>query len=113
MNYQFGVTVLLLSVAAYDILETDDRNFHVNVWYNSTYQNTSVWDTTPGLLRVLRSINIVSNAYLQFLKGSGVKVLFEFTKEMPKIATQLSFDFSSLLGPLFFKWVIELLLPVL
>ncbi|KAM0933469.1 putative ABC-type sulfate transporter [Dioscorea sansibarensis] len=100
-------------MSAYDFLETNNRNFHVNVWYNSTYQNSSVWDTTPGLLRVLRSINVVSNAYLQFLRGGGVKMLLEFTKEMPKAATQLSFDFSSLLGALFFKWVIELLLPVI
>ncbi|KAJ0988058.1 hypothetical protein J5N97_006414 [Dioscorea zingiberensis] len=100
-------------MVAYDFLNSNDGNFHVNVWYNSTYKNASVWDSTPGLTRVPRSINVVSNAYLQFFKGGGVKMLFEFVKEMPKVATQLSFDFSSLLGALFFKWVIELLFPVI
>lgn len=31
---------------------------------------------------------------------------------MPKAGSKLSFDFSSLLGPLFFTWIIELLFPV-
>ena len=37
----------------------------------------------------------------------------EFVKEMPKPATKSEIDFSSLLGPLFFMWVIELLFPVI
>lgn len=31
---------------------------------------------------------------------------------MPKEATRLQIDFSSLLGPLFFEWLMQLLLPV-
>jgi hypothetical protein len=54
----------------------------------------------------------VSNAYLQFLQGSGVKMLLDFTKEMPKQATRLTFDFSAVAGPLFFEWVVALLFPV-
>ena len=39
-------------------------------------------------------------------------MLLEFTKEMPKQATRLTIDFSSLIGPLFFEWVVALLFPV-
>lgn len=54
----------------------------------------------------------VSNAFLQFLLGPGTKMQFEFLKEMPKPGTQLRLDFSSILGPLFFTWVILQLFPV-
>lgn len=33
--------------------------------------------------------------------------------ETPKVATKVNLDFSALLGPLFFTWVIQMLLPVL
>lgn len=54
----------------------------------------------------------VSSAYLQFLLGPSTNMLFDFVKEMPKPETQLRLDFSSLLGPLFFTWVILQLFPV-
>ncbi|XWS18569.1 hypothetical protein CRYUN_Cryun32bG0056400 [Craigia yunnanensis] len=52
-----------------------------------------------------------SNAYLQFLQGPDTKMLLEFVKEMPKPETKLRIDFSSLLGTLFFTWVILQLFP--
>ena len=53
-----------------------------------------------------------SNAYLQFLRGPGTNMLFESVKEMPKPETKISIDLSSLLGTLFFTWVILQLFPV-
>ncbi|XWS14880.1 hypothetical protein CRYUN_Cryun35bG0046900 [Craigia yunnanensis] len=52
-----------------------------------------------------------SNAYLQFLQGPDTKMLLEFVKEMPKSETKLRIDLSSLLGTLFFTWVILQLFP--
>ncbi|KAL5077795.1 hypothetical protein RYX36_016779, partial [Vicia faba] len=52
-----------------------------------------------------------SNAYLQFRLGPGTKMLFEFVKEMPKPKTPIKFDLASLLGGLFFTWVILQLFP--
>ncbi|GLT74737.1 hypothetical protein SLA2020_465170 [Shorea laevis] len=98
-------------VGAYDFLNSDGNNFNATIWYNATYKNY-----TPGaavkLVRVPRSVNLVSNAYLQFLLGSGTKMLFEFVKEMPKPETKLRLDLSSVLGTLFFTWVILQLFPV-
>lgn len=39
-------------------------------------------------------------------------MLLEFTKEMPKQATRPTIDISSLIGPLFFEWVVALLFLV-
>ncbi|CAN8254913.1 unnamed protein product [Cochlearia groenlandica] len=99
-------------VAGYDLLKTDRNNFNVHVWYNSTYKEDS--NNRPSrLVRVARSVNLVSNAYLQFLQGSGTRMLFEYVKEMPKPETRLRLDVASLIGPLFFSWVILLLFPVI
>ncbi|KAG9449598.1 hypothetical protein H6P81_009563 [Aristolochia fimbriata] len=99
-------------VAAYDLLDTDQSHFNVRVWYNGTYMNDS-GNSPLALVRVPRSLNVASNAYLQSLQGAGIKMLFDFVKEMPKPATKLSLDFSSILGGLFFTWVVLQLFPVI
>lgn len=63
------------------------------------------------ILRLGKTLQ-VSNAYLQFLQGPGTKMLFDFVKEMPKQETRLRMDMASLIGPIFFTWVILLLFPV-
>ncbi|XP_018436846.1 ABC transporter A family member 7 [Raphanus sativus] len=98
--------------AAYDLLNTDRNNFNVHIWYNSTYNN-STDDRPLRLLRVPGLVNLVSNAYLHFLQGPGTKMLFEYVKEVPKLESRLRLDIASLIGPLFFTWVILLLFPVI
>ncbi|PHT47857.1 ABC transporter A family member 7 [Capsicum baccatum] len=98
-------------IAAYDFLNSNRNSFNVSIWYNSTYKNDS--GSSPiALTRVPRSVNLASNAYLQFLLGPSARMLFEFVKEMPKPETTLRLDFSSVLGPLFFTWVVSQLFPV-
>ncbi|XP_020227731.1 ABC transporter A family member 7 [Cajanus cajan] len=94
-------------VSAFDFLNSNENRYNVSIWYNSTYgRHTNV------LLRIPRSINLISNSYLQFLLGPGTKVLFEFVKEMPKPESNFRLDLSSLLGTLFFTWVVLQLFPV-
>ncbi|XP_073225221.1 ABC transporter A family member 8-like isoform X2 [Cicer arietinum] len=95
----------------YDFLNSNENIFNVSIWYNSTYQNDTGFDSI-ALARIPRSVNLASNAYLQFLLGPGTKMLFEFVKEMPKPETPVKFDLASLLGGLFFTWVILQLFPV-
>ncbi|CAL9173890.1 unnamed protein product [Musa hybrid cultivar] len=95
-------------IAAYDFLNSDENSFNLNIGYNSTYN-----DGNGYLVRVPRSVNLASNAYLKFHNGPGVMAMLEYLKEMPKTGTQLRFDISSLLGALFFTWIIELLFPVI
>ncbi|KAL6973345.1 Phospholipid-transporting ATPase abca7, variant 2 [Sarracenia purpurea var. burkii] len=98
-------------VSAYDFLDSNFNNFNVNIWYNSTYKNDT-GNGPLGLMRIPRSVNLASNAYLQLLLGPATKMPFEFVKEMPKPETQLKLDLASLLGALFFTWVILQLFPV-
>ncbi|RDX64090.1 ABC transporter A family member 8 [Mucuna pruriens] len=97
--------------AGYDFLNSNRSIFNVSIWYNSTYKNDTGFDQI-ALARIPRSINLVSNAYLQFLLGPATKILFEFVKEMPKPETSIKFDLASLLGGLFFTWVILQLFPI-
>lgn len=98
-------------VTGYDFLNTNSNNFNVSIWYNSTYKNDT-GNAPISLLRVGRSVNLASNSYIQFLLGPATTMLFEFVKEMPKPETELRLDLSSLLGTLFFTWVIIQLFPV-
>ncbi|TVU06174.1 hypothetical protein EJB05_49373, partial [Eragrostis curvula] len=99
-------------VAGYDFLNTNQNGLEMNIWYNSTYNNNTAY-VEIALLRVPRLVNTASNAYIKFLRGSGVEMLLEYVKEMPKVGTKLKFDLSSLLGALFFTWIVELLFPVI
>ncbi|WCJ35969.1 ABC transporter A family member 7 [Euphorbia peplus] len=98
-------------LAAYDFLNSGGNNLNVSAWYNASYRDNDI----PGqfnYVRAPRVVNLVSNAYLQFLQGPGTKMLFEFVKEMPKAASKLNVDLASLIGTLFFTWVILQLFPV-
>nr|GEV78910.1 ABC transporter A family member 7 [Tanacetum cinerariifolium] len=98
-------------LAGYDFLNSNINNYNVTVWYNSTYKNDTGGGPL-GMIRVPRSINLVSNAFLQLVGGRSTQMLFDFVKEMPKPETEIRLDFSSLLGPLFFTWVILQLFPI-
>ncbi|TYJ98619.1 ABC transporter A family member 7-like [Cucumis melo var. makuwa] len=95
-------------LAGFDFLNSNANNFNVTVWYNSSFKNDS-GNAPPALLRIPRS---ATNAYLKHLQGPGTEIPFEFVKEMPKAASKLRLDLSSLLGTLFFTWVVLQLFPV-
>ncbi|KAH0942807.1 hypothetical protein HID58_002444 [Brassica napus] len=65
--------------AAYDLMSTDKKNFNVTIWYNSTYKDE--FSTEP--------VKLISNPYLKFLKGPGLRILFEFIKERKHIWTNV------------------------
>ncbi|XP_061346675.1 ABC transporter A family member 7-like [Gastrolobium bilobum] len=99
-------------VSAFDFLNSNENRFNVSIWYNSTYNMGDTGFRSIALLRIPRSVNLISNAYLQFRLGPGTKMLFEFVKEMPKSETPIRIEIASLLGGLFFTWVILQLFPV-
>ncbi|CAK9312054.1 unnamed protein product [Citrullus colocynthis] len=99
-------------LSGFDFLNSDGNNFNVTIWYNSSYKSDT-GRSSNVLLRVPRLVNLASNGYLKFLLGASTEMLFEFVKEMPKPATKIRLDFSSLLGALFFTWVILQLFPVI
>ncbi|KAE9601962.1 putative sulfate-transporting ATPase [Lupinus albus] len=87
--------------AAFDLLNSNENGFNVIIWHNSTRKRSDA-----------RSINLISNAYLQSVVGSGAKMLFDFVKEMPKHEILSRIDIGSLLGSLLYVWVIMQLFPV-
>ncbi|KAK4568290.1 hypothetical protein RGQ29_003890 [Quercus rubra] len=95
-------------IAAFDFLNSNKNNFNVSIWYNSTYGQTG----DNVLLRIPRSVNLASNAYLHFLQGPGTQMLFEFVKDMHQRTAIPNLDIASLVGPLFFTWVVLQLFPV-
>ncbi|KAE9601964.1 putative molybdate-transporting ATPase [Lupinus albus] len=97
--------------AAFDLLNSNSNRFVVNVWYNSTYGGSKLI-SPKKLIRIPRSVNLISNAYLESVMGPGVKVLLDFIKEMPKSEMSFRIEIGSLIGGLFFTWVILQLFPV-
>ncbi|KAF0936072.1 hypothetical protein E2562_038568 [Oryza meyeriana var. granulata] len=111
--------------AAYDFLSSDQGNFNVFISYNSTkkfdayeaditltFNQEGAWQA-PRLVQVPRLINMASNAYLH-LRGSSLKISFDFVKEMPRAARPMRlFDISSLIGQLPYVWTMELLFLVI
>ncbi|RZC89889.1 hypothetical protein C5167_028956 [Papaver somniferum] len=95
-------------LGAYDFLNTDETNFNLSIWYNSTYDKHST---------LLRAVNMASNAYLKFLNGTGIKMLLDFVEGMPMPPqNDLAGGLDSFIGgslPLFFTWVILQLFPVI
>ena len=52
-----------------------------------------------------------ANAYLKQRLGPGYGARLVGVKDMPRAASHLSLDFSSLLGPLFLMWQVLAFLP--
>ncbi|KAG2578546.1 hypothetical protein PVAP13_6NG203700 [Panicum virgatum] len=99
-------------LAGYDFLDTSKRRFHVYVWYNSSFSRDNGHHTMT-VLRVARLVNMASTAYLNLFGGQNVEMRLEYLKEMPKAATPMRLDLTTLLDALFFTWTVQLLLPVI
>ncbi|KAG9143528.1 hypothetical protein Leryth_015949, partial [Lithospermum erythrorhizon] len=98
-------------MAAFDILDSNSKNFKVNIWYNATSKYGD--EDRPTLLRIPRAENMVSNAYIQSLVGAATKMTLEFVGEMPNYRNGGASDPLSYIIPLFFTWMILLLFPVI
>ena len=48
-----------------------------------------------------------ANAFLKQQVGPGYSARLVGVKDMPRVASRLSLDFSSLLGPLFSMWLLQ------
>lgn len=96
----------------YDFGSTSAKNFDLTIAFNATYKNDTD-QSPPGLVRIPRSMNLAAQAFLRVLQGPNAELPLWFVSDMPKGETTLKLDFASLIGPLFFMWVIQLLLPVI
>jgi len=53
-----------------------------------------------------------TNAFVKTFYRAELEVPLLYVKDFPKAASSLNLDFSSLLGPLFYMWILQLLFPV-
>lgn len=99
-------------VHAYDFKDSNGASMNIRFWYNDTNSLQGGTTTPPNTLRLAKGLNLATNAWLNNAVGSVIPgSILEWVSDMPKLATKLSVDFGSLLGPIFFLWVLELLLP--
>ncbi|EFJ13638.1 ATP-binding cassette transporter [Selaginella moellendorffii] len=98
---------------AYNFLDTSSQNLDLVVYYNSSYRGNVASNANSVLLRVARSMNIAASSFLKMLLGPSTQLPFAFMKEMPKQESKLLINFTLLLGPLFYMWVVQLLFPVI
>merc|ERR1719383_296511 len=68
---------------------------------------------TTGAPLLLLSVVVLSHTRKAARDGPEYSATTLYIKEMPKGASDLRLDFSSLLGPLFFLWVLGLPFPVM
>ncbi|KNA24418.1 hypothetical protein SOVF_016000 [Spinacia oleracea] len=94
---------------AFDLLNSDSSSFNVIVWYKTVYNFLS--DSASEI--PVRFLNMVSNAYLQLLRGKGSQIPVEFIKDMPTHNYLNQPNFVTLMSTLLFIWIIIWLFPVM
>eukprot|EP00887_Chlorella_sp_A99_P001140 scaffold14.g1140.t1 len=101
-------------VSLFDWRNTSASGLDVSVWVNNSNVALAPQRGTapPDLQRWPQPLNLAANAFLRHVKGPAYSATLVGVKGMPKGATRLSLDFSSLLGPLFMMWFLQMLLPV-
>ncbi|KAL2935160.1 ABC transporter A family member 12 [Bienertia sinuspersici] len=98
--------------AAFDLLDSDINNVNVIVWYKNIEK---LFDDSsfPFSSEIVRLLNMVSNAYLRFLRGAGAQIPVEFIKDMPTHNYVNMPNIVTLLSTLLFIWIIVWLFPVM
>lgn len=108
-----GTSVTDQYSAAWNFQDTNATNFNVEVAYNRTIL-TGTNDRGRRPLppaRIPQSFNLAFNTWIKNFINSNYTAQLLGISGMPKGASKLRLDFSSLLGPLFYTWVVQLLLP--
>lgn len=98
------------AIQAWDFQNTTSTAYNMRLMYNGTARGDQ---GPPVILRVNQGINRATNAFLQWALGDTYQTWLLGLQEMPKGGSALRLDFSSLLGPLFFTWLLQLLLPLM
>lgn len=106
-------------IGAYDFGPTDPGTnvFDVRLWYNATRRFGDGGNGEPTqLVRVHGPLNAATDAFLRTALGTGATdalARLVGMMEMPKPGTKLTLDIASLVGTLFYTWLLQLLCPVM
>lgn len=94
---------------AFDMKDTRAGLLNVDVWHNDI---TKIGGATIGSLkRIAKPIDRIVNTWLQAWLGDDYSARLLSQMNMPKPTSSLLLDFSSIIGPLFFVWLVQLPLP--
>ncbi len=105
-------------IGAYDFGNTNPTNgtYFVRMWYNATRRYGDGGQQPTQAVRVHGALNAATDAFLQqAVKPPQPQALARLVglMEMPKPSTSLTLDIASLVGTLFYCWLLQLLLPVM
>eukprot|EP01043_Picozoa_sp_COSAG02_P000493 COSAG02_NODE_9_length_59728_cov_36.104714_16_plen_1199_part_00 len=98
----------------FDFRGSSASKFEVDVLFNDTNQARR-GGGPPVLVRINAPMNMATGAFLTERTknmGSQYEAKLRSLRMMPQPERSLNLDFSSLLGPLFYVWLIQLLFPV-
>lgn len=94
---------------AFDMKDTRAGVLNVDIWHNDI---TKIGGATIGSLkRIAKPIDRIVNSWLHAWLGEEYSSSMLTQMNMPKPKTSLLLDFSSIIGPLFFVWLVQLPLP--
>ena len=96
----------------------------VRVFYNNTGMvNTGSFSPGIAFRRIPSVVNALANAWIQAAINSNGNPLAQqlrqpparllYLRDMPKPSSSLTVDFYSFLGPLFYSWLAQLVLPIM
>ncbi|KAL3145247.1 hypothetical protein ABBQ32_000991 [Trebouxia sp. C0010 RCD-2024] len=98
---------------AWDFRNTAVGRLEADIYSNTSKDQNFGSGAPPLNLRINQGLNLAANAFLRWSLGPQYSARLLALMEMPKQETHLSLDFSSLLGPIFYCWLAQLLLPLL
>eukprot|EP01025_Chloroclados_australasicus_P028913 TRINITY_DN286_c0_g1_i4.p1 TRINITY_DN286_c0_g1~~TRINITY_DN286_c0_g1_i4.p1 ORF type:complete len:1073 (-),score=121.43 TRINITY_DN286_c0_g1_i4:266-3484(-) len=102
--------------AAFDWKDTDDNNLILDIWHNDTNE-VGGDDNPPSLQRFSEDMNQGVKAWLQWMSqgliSSPLAAQIIGLMDMPKLSFELRLEISSLIGTLFYLWLIQLIVPVM
>mmetsp|Transcript_12303 Transcript_12303/g.40386 ORF Transcript_12303/g.40386 Transcript_12303/m.40386 type:complete len:2003 (+) Transcript_12303:62-6070(+) len=92
-------------------VDPEAPSLHMTMWFNNSNwlepaRGPPTWERMPG------SLNAAVSAWVEAVSGRRSAKLMG-VREMPKESSRLVLEFSSLLGPLFYMFLIQLMLPVM
>ena len=100
---------------AWDFSGTDFAagKYSMRFWYNATGRYPANGQAPTEIVRVQAAINSATNAFLRKTIGPNALARFVGVMTMPKPASKLTLDIASLIGVLFYTWMLQLLLPMM
>eukprot|EP00892_Ulva_mutabilis_P007665 jgi/Ulvmu1/5270/UM022_0064.1 len=94
---------------AFDLKGTRNASLDVDIWHNDV--TTIDGQAIGALKRIAKPIDRIVNSWIKAWLGEEYGNRMMSQMNMPKPASGLVLDFSSIIGPLFFVWLVQLPLP--